>query len=309
MARDENHVELNRRTMPANGDYLVDDEILSKEQYYALVGGDSVVKRSAVPPSKVWPVDKITGHPTVPFELHQSIGTETKSLIDKAIAEYEKNTCLRFVKSHKGSRVKFTRRKLTKASPEDEICEPGDCSSHVGNQNKRYYGQMICLGRCHDRSKYGSMLHEMAHALGLYHEHQRPDRKQYIKILNPVTSWDGQKAYNDFIANYDPVGEIETYGVQYDYLSIMQYPRYPRYPGVKPTISTIDPSYRNEIGQRKELSYLDVLILNKMYGCTSKLAGMHKLQFSVSVWLKIPILASSWLHYSPQLGIKWSSDP
>ena len=53
------------------------------------------------------------------------------------------------------------------------------CYSSVGRQDG---GQVISLGTtCEARYR---ALHEIMHALGFLHEHSRPDRDQYVKILH-----------------------------------------------------------------------------------------------------------------------------
>ena len=65
-------------------------------------------------------------------------------------------------------------------------------------------------------SSYSTMAHEFLHAFGLYHEHNRPDRDDYIDIKwdNIVKKW--QYAYNK-------CKNCETYDVPYDGKSVMHY--------------------------------------------------------------------------------------
>ena len=66
---------------------------------------------------------------------------------------------------------------------------------------------------------YSHVLHELGHALGLLHEHQRPDRDQYVRIFFDLL-------LPQYIINYDkqdnPLITEEDY--EYDYASIMHYP-------------------------------------------------------------------------------------
>ena len=227
-----------------SGYFLVGDEMLTKEQYEALFGGtsnDSEVRRAAISNlASRWP-KAASGSPTVHFEILSSISSTTRVLIHKAIREYRKKTCLSFVYATSGARIKFT-----------SDCNNG-CWSYVGKISDG--GQTLCLGWCSER--YGSIVHEIGHALGLWHEHQRPDRDQYIRIPKDRTGTNYARKSSQ---------SVNTFGVPYDYLSIMHYPQ-----GV---VQTLDPSYQDKIGQRNELSYLDVQIINRMYECTAILTGM-----------------------------------
>ena len=64
----------------------------------------------------------------------------------------------------------------------------------------------------------GVVAHEIGHALGFIHEHQRPDRDEYVTInydnIEPGESYYFQRRYwNGYL----------TTGVPYDYSSIMHY--------------------------------------------------------------------------------------
>ena len=63
---------------------------------------------------------------------------------------------------------------------------------------------------------YATMAHEFLHAFGLYHEHNRPDRDNYIDIKwdNIVEKWHYA---------YWKCDNCQTYDVPYDGKSIMHY--------------------------------------------------------------------------------------
>ncbi len=103
--------------------------------------------------------------------------------------------------------------------------------------------QVILLGNLEDRT----ILHELGHSLGLIHEHQRPDRDQYIKVNWEVLT---EEEKLQFI-----IIEPNLYKWQhfpYDYDSIMHYDSY-----------YIDAN-GHEIG-KKEISVIDALKLQEIY--------------------------------------------
>lgn len=62
------------------------------------------------------------------------------------------------------------------------------------------------------------VLHELGHVLGLYHEHSRPDRDNYIIVNDNNIRADKEKEFKKYSEVY-----VNTYGVDYDYSSIMHY--------------------------------------------------------------------------------------
>ncbi|GIY50828.1 zinc metalloproteinase nas-8 [Caerostris darwini] len=91
-------------------------------------------------------------------------------LIAKAMLEFHKTSCIRFVPR-------------TTETDYIEISPNGGCSSHIGRVGG---AQSVTLGRgCYT---VGIMVHELMHTLGFVHEQNRPDRDDYITVL-----WDNVK--------------------------------------------------------------------------------------------------------------------
>ncbi|XP_024880981.1 astacin-like metalloendopeptidase [Temnothorax curvispinosus] len=108
-----------------------------------------------------------------------------------------------------------------------------------------------------------TIIHELLHALGLDHEHNRVDRDLYVMINWTNISEDMHYKHHNFYmrkTNY-------TLGLPYDYDSIMHYSPYAfaKYPNLT-TITTKAPN--KSIGEAKILSKLDILKINIMCNCS-----------------------------------------
>ncbi len=130
------------------------------------------------------------------------------------------------------------------------VAAPGTCSSYVGYY--RYAGQPVNIG---DYCSTGNVIHEIGHALGLYHEHTRSDRDTYVRIQT-------QNADPASITNFNMVSNSLN-PTAYDYNSIMHYGTHAFSVNGQPTIVTKpDGIY---IGQRSSLSANDIAGVKIMY--------------------------------------------
>jgi astacin len=64
-----------------------------------------------------------------------------------------------------------------------------------------------------------TILHEMGHTVGLWHEQSRPDRSKYVNVEYPNIIPSADSDFNVIVDN------AETFGL-YDYASVMQYPAF-----------------------------------------------------------------------------------
>ncbi|XP_064163827.1 zinc metalloproteinase nas-14-like [Anguilla rostrata] len=124
------------------------------------------------------------------------------------------------------------------------------CASYLGRTGGE---QPIYIG---DRCKTGNIVHEIMHALGFHHEHMRKDRDDYVTVV-----------YSNIIPhrmrNFAKI-RGDTQGLPYDTESIMHYGQ--RFFSVngKDTIISKD---TKAIGQRIQLSVLDILRVQLLYKC------------------------------------------
>ena len=58
--------------------------------------------------------------------------------------------------------------------------------------------------------------HELLHAMGVFHEQSRMDRDKYVRILT-------QNIKSPFASQFRKHQNSDTFGIPYDYKSIMHY--------------------------------------------------------------------------------------
>ena len=226
--------------------------------------------------------DTNTGIVTIPVVFDNSNALLTQSLKDMvttATQIWASVTCVKFDIQTSPPR---NQRYVLVTVKTDASGHPSGClADPVGMPDSPSTPTSINVGGCLENKKpLGSVIHEFAHVLGLVHTQMRPDRDDYIS-MNPAMVKDPFQA-NFYLAPYAFDGASGSYS-PYDYGSIMHYTRTQAADAAKYVANSVDWSGTFKltkpaaagvtIGQRDQLSVLDIAEVNSIYQCGNVLAN------------------------------------
>jgi len=183
---------------------------------------------------------------TIPYSIAPDLGC--KDAAAAAIKHWNDKSCISFVP--RGGEADYVL--LYRL--------PGYALSDVGRRGGE---QKVGLG---DSSSVGTIIHELGHAVGLWHEHCRKDRDDWVEVDWGNIEFD----YKDNFAKDNIAGVVvatENVG-DYDYGSIMHYnERNFATDSHDPTLKLLKPVPAGvKVGQRDGLSPGDIAAVEKMYG-------------------------------------------
>jgi hypothetical protein len=196
----------------------------------------------------------------VPFEFPPGLGDNVKKTYCEAMSVISSVSCVQFrPRSTEPDYLQLTDRK-------------GGCKSWLG---RRGGGQKVWLQnpQCVHR---GVAIHELLHAMGMDHEHQRYDRDQYIYVNVSNIMKVGLDNIFDRSSPYDL---YRYHNALYDLESIMHYSSHAFAIGDDPTIVPLHalPDHSMVMGQRDRLSKGDIQRIRKMYHCDALATPMSDL--------------------------------
>lgn len=211
-----------------------------------LVGGDMVPPKgkNVLLSAVKWP------NAQIPYVISAGYTTEQRQIIAMAMSAFHNATCIRFLP-----------RKSTQADYITITKTGTGCNSAVG---KAGGNQKLSLDDgCLSKSYVGIAIHEMMHAIGFAHEHQRPDQEDYIDVLYDNIQPDWQQWFQPL-----PETEVNTLNLPYDIQSVMHYVSFSSaaVDSSQPIILAKDGSYT---GNDQRLTCLDAQKINKYYNCFS----------------------------------------
>uniref|UniRef100_A0A914IG72 Metalloendopeptidase n=1 Tax=Globodera rostochiensis TaxID=31243 RepID=A0A914IG72_GLORO len=165
-----------------------------------------------------------------------------KDAIEKGTRFIEKDTCINFTTD------------LSHAADEGiEVFNiyDGTCGQSYARKTAKWHQLWI---NCTDG---GTAAHELLHALGLQHEHQRDDARNYVKLNRA-------KIAKDWLKWYEPLQKTDNFGFPYDFDSITHYPSGCNSEGVC-DMFTLNRFYQQTMYQRDKPSFKDLAIINFIY--------------------------------------------
>ncbi|KRZ77139.1 Zinc metalloproteinase nas-8 [Trichinella papuae] len=180
----------------------------------------------------------------VPYVLSRDYSASERAIIARAMQAYHEKTCIKFVaRTHEPDYL--------------YIKKEDGCFSDVGRTGGR---QTVSLDDgC---IYYRTIIHELMHAIGFWHEHERPDRDDFVDVI-----WYNIRAGAHSQFQKVSPSESNTFGERYDYRSIMHYDSKSFSKNGRDTMVAREPGMTSVMGKSDDFSPSDLRRLNALYNC------------------------------------------
>ena len=194
----------------------------------------------------------------IPWKIYPAfqelLSYDVESRIREAMNEIENTTCVKFIRLKDDDN---TRQPWVRFYEEKNYTYPDglNCMSVSGAV---FPGQDLMLGKdCMDHSM---ILHELMHTLGFMHEHQRPDRDEYILV--------NYENIPDFLhRQVEKIDYMDTKIRPFDFNSVLLYGPFDGSLNGQPVFTRKDGKKMLNRSDKKGLSEGDIYRINKYYNC------------------------------------------
>lgn len=195
----------------------------------------------------------------VPFEIAATMPAQPRQWVTDAISHVQQNTRIRFVQrtaANADQYPNFVR-----------FVSADGCWSYVGMRGGM---QEVSVGvNC----GFAAAVHEILHALGLWHEQSRADRDDFIRIHWENIPQDRRHNFNQRITDGFDINN-------YDFGSIMHYGRFAFSMNGQPTITAVG---GQAIGQRNGMSAGDIAAIRALYPHLEPSRSWRGVQFRATI--------------------------
>ncbi|XP_077971268.1 uncharacterized protein LOC120346512 isoform X2 [Styela clava] len=228
-----------------------EDEIPKLTELYGYsMPGDFDVFSGSSTTGRIWNDKPVDERHKIYYEWASSVTEKAEKAIIEAIKRYEEKTCIDFIERKTEERYfRFTSGR--------------GCMSMIGRHRKN--GQQVSIGKGCEIP--GVVQHELLHLLGFHHEHSRPDRDSYLKVLE-------ENILKERFGNFKKrlKSQVRDLDSEYDITSVMHYPSNAFSKNKKPTIL----NRKNDKlvkAQRRGFTNEDLYEVNLLYNCYNELAA------------------------------------
>lgn len=193
----------------------------------------------------------LDGNYLIPYVISGNYDTVERDTIKTAMEKIANNTCIRLIpRTNQPDYAEINNKKGQ------------GCYASIG----RFPGKNVVMLESNDDQsciQEDTVIHELFHVIGLWHEHMRADRDAFINVLYKNIE-PAQYPQFEKLSSRDAT----TYSVPYDYNSVMHYDENAFAKPGKISMMTKDSKFQKVIGHPKDASSNDYKKVCAIYHCS-----------------------------------------